>query len=252
MILKSRKNKPKILKKKVRQTFKQRLQKLKVTNQLNVSYKKYKESMKHSKVIEEKLKALELNINVLKEDFGKGTINDQLDHLETENNKLKDSNAEMESSVQYLETVLADSDSSDRNLVLFDKMKREYTNDAVKCIMNLTDLKVASKKVLPVINEVATMCGKVPNKLPSRPTVDSIVDRKVSIAKKQLACEVKDKPNTTLYTDETCKYGTTMQSYIITDEKQNSLVMGLREMFNKNGTCTLDTFREIIHDINSM
>lgn len=43
-----------------------------------------------------------------------------------------------------------------------------------------------------------------------------------------------------------------MQSYIVTNENQTSYVIGLREMFNKSGKCTLDTFREFLHDISSL
>lgn len=39
--------------------------------------------------------------------------------------------------------------------------------------MNLTNLKVVSKNVGPVIKEVAGLCGKIPNKLPSRSAVDN-------------------------------------------------------------------------------
>lgn len=53
--------------------------------------------------------------------------------------------------------------------------------------MSLTDLRVASQKIVPVIKEVAELCGKIPNQLPSRTTVDAIVDRKLSVAQKHLA-----------------------------------------------------------------
>lgn len=43
-----------------------------------------------------------------------------------------------------------------------------------------------------------------------------------------------------------------MQFYIITDEEPNSYDVGLRYMFNKSGKCTLDIFREILQDINSL
>nr|XP_034300552.1 uncharacterized protein LOC117681195 [Crassostrea gigas] len=152
--------------------------------------------------------------------------------------------------MHYLEQILED--GHDNTLYLYDEREREYNNEAVKCIMNLTDLRVASQKVGPVIKEVAELCGKIPNQLPSRTTVDAIVDRKLSVAKKQISQTLPNKDCTTLYTDEIRKYGKTMQSYIVTDENQTSYVIGLRDMFNKSGKCTLDTFREILHDISSL
>lgn len=37
---------------------------------------------------------------------------------------------------------------------------------------------------------------------------------------------------------------------MLTDEEQNSYILGLREMFNKSGQSTLDTLNEILSDIN--
>lgn len=39
--------------------------------------------------------------------------------------------------------------------------------------------------------------------------------------------------------------------YVLTDETQNSYILGLREMFDKSGHNTLDTFKEILNDINN-
>lgn len=57
------------------------------------------------------------------------------------------------------------------------------------------------------------------------------------------------KSNNTLYTDETRKYGRTYQAYLITDMDRNSYLLGLREMVNKSGQCTLDRLKEILGDI---
>ncbi|XP_062613591.1 uncharacterized protein LOC134275330 [Saccostrea cucullata] len=211
---------------------------------------KYNESRQECVKLKNTVKSLEINMRALNQDKGEGTILDKLQELEAENNKLKTDYSECVSSIDYLEQLLAD--DGDNTVVLYDESKREYTKDAVKCIMNLTDLKVPSQKVGPVIKEVAELCGKVPNQLPSRTTVDSVVDRKLSVAQKQLSLTLKQKQHTTLYTDETRKYGKTMQSYIVTDDDQTSYVIGLREMFNKSGLCTLDTFKDILHDISSL
>lgn len=190
--------------------------------------------------LKETIEGLEINLKALSEEK----------RLETENQDLKKMSNELEPSMHYLEQILED--GHDNTLYLYDEREREYNNEAVKCIMNLTDLRVASQKVGPVIKEVAELCGKIPNQLPSRTTVDAIVDRKLSVAKKQISQTLPNKDCTTLYTDEIRKYGKTMQSYIVTDENQTSYVIGLRDMFNKSGKCTLDTFREILHDISSL
>lgn len=66
-----------------------------------------------------------------------------------------------------------------------------------------------------------------------------------------LGSVVSKQQSTTLYTDETCKYGHTYQSYLLTDMDRNSYLLGLREMVNNSGQCTLDTLKEILGDIGS-
>ncbi|KAK6186810.1 hypothetical protein SNE40_006081 [Patella caerulea] len=117
--------------------------------------------------------------------------------------------------------------------------------------MNLTNYKVASKNVGPVIQEIAHFLGKCIKQLPSRQTVDNIVDRKVSIAQKHVSKIVAKESETTLYTDETRKHGHTYQTYIVTDKSQNSYLLGLQEMVNKSSQCTLDVFKEILMDISN-
>ena len=116
--------------------------------------------------------------------------------------------------------------------------------------MNLTNLKVPSEKVGNVIREVSKLCDKVPNSVPSATAVNRIVDSKLTISHKQLDKVLEGKEHTTLYTDETRKYGKCIQTYVLTDETQTSYILGLREMFNKSGQSTLDTFKDILNDIN--
>ncbi|XP_033730479.1 uncharacterized protein LOC117319875 [Pecten maximus] len=135
------------------------------------------------------------------------------------------------------------------DLHVYDHQSNTFTPELVECAMNLTNLKVATHNVGPVIREVSSLCGKIPNRLPSRTTVDNMVDRKVSLSQKQLGTVLSAKEETTLYTDETRKHGHTYQSYLITDKDKNSYLLGLREMENKSGQCTLDTMKEILKDI---
>lgn len=66
-----------------------------------------------------------------------------------------------------------------------------------------------------------------------------------------LGSVVSKQQSSTLYTVETCKYGHTYQSYLLTDMDRNSHLLGLREMLNNSGQCTLDTLKEILGDIES-
>ena len=161
---------------------------------------------------------------------------------ETEN-QLREANE----SIDYLQLLLNDS----AEIPLFDTVAQKYTTDTAECVMNLTDLKVPSEKVGEVIKAVATLCGKTINRVPAPSTVNRIADSKIAVAQRQTASTLKDKPETTLYTDETRKYGRSLQSYIVTDEESNSYLLGLREMVDKSGQSALDTLKEIINDIST-
>ena len=164
---------------------------------------------------------------------------------EIDNLRLQLMNAEQNE--QYLQDLLDDN----KDLILYDKTTNKYSTEAVVCVMNLTNLEVPSEKVGQVIREVLQLGGKTPNAVPSAATVNRITDAKLSIAHKQIDEVLGKKGNTTLYTDETKKYGKAIQTYIVTDEEQHSYILGLREMFNKSSQCTLDTFKDILEDINN-
>lgn len=154
---------------------------------------------------------------------------------------------ELDQSNKYLQCLIND----ENDLILYDEEKKTYTPEFVECVMNLTSYKVATQQVGSVVTEVARLCGKTPNQLPSRTTVDRIVDRKMSICHKQIGDILQDKEDTTLYTDETRKYGKTFETYVVSDEDQNTYILGLREMFSKSAQSTLDTFKSILKDIDT-
>jgi len=66
---------------------------------------------------------------------------------ETEMNRLRHTVDEQDASIQYLEGLLQDGNE----IQLFDETERKYTTETVACVMDLTDLKVASQKVGNVI-----------------------------------------------------------------------------------------------------
>ena len=147
--------------------------------------------------------------------------------------------------IDYLESLL-----EDKSLVnTFDEVSNRYTPELVNCVMNLNDLKVPNEKVGKVINEVLKLGGKVPNAVPSSSTVSRMIDAKLAAAHKHISKVLPEKSNTTLYTDETRKYGRTYQTYVVTDETKSSYILGLREMADKSSQSTLDTFKDILNDV---
>ena len=70
------------------------------------------------------------------------------------------------------------------DLMVYNDETHTYTNELVECAMNLTDLKVSSKNVGPVIGVVSSLCGKIPNQLPSKSCVNNFADLKLVISQK--------------------------------------------------------------------
>lgn len=168
---------------------------------------------------------LQNTVHILKEKY---------EAVNAEKSQIAEELKELSLSIDYLQGLL----ENDTDLYVYDTDQNKYTKELVECAINLTNLKVASRNVGPVIKEVAGLCGKIPNKLPSRSAVDNFIDRKIAISQMHVGTVVSKQQNTTLYTDETRKYGHTYQSYLLTDMDRNSYLLGFREMVNTSGQCT--------------
>lgn len=96
------------------------------------------------------------------------------------------------------------------------------------------------------------LVGKRLAQTPTRKTIDNIVTEKVVASNIQVGRELEKKERTTLYSDETRKFGKTYNSYFISDQNKNVYMLGLREMNNKAASTTLDTFKEILSDISDL
>ena len=75
---------------------------------------------------------------------------------------------------------------------------------------------------------------------------------KVVVSNIQVGRELEKTERTTLYSDETRKFGKTYNSYFISDQNENVYMLGLSEMNNKAALTTLDTFKEILSDISDL
>lgn len=71
--------------------------------------------------------------------------------------------------------------------------------------MKLLNFTIGTRHISKVIEEVCHLCNVVPNKLPSRQTIDRINDSRLDVATKQMGTLI-EKENLTLYSDETSKY----------------------------------------------
>ena len=142
-------------------------------------------------------------------------------------------------------------DENESNIVHLTEIKdgcKMYTPDARLCVYQLLSHHVSFENVGPVIQTVLAMIGKTPDQVPSRVTVSHMNDERLLLAQKQLG-ELATKKNLTLSTDETPKEGDIYMTYTITDEDDNSYVLGLREMISKSAEDTLTTLKVILDDL---
>ena len=106
-------------------------------------------------------------------------------------------------------------------------------------------------KVPNVIESVLKLCGKKGDRIPSESTIRNINVRKIGLTQMQLCNTLPQQNDMTLYTDETSKKGKKYTGYHLSDKEGNMYVLGLREMSSKSSKETLETFKEILSDLDS-
>ena len=76
--------------------------------------------------------------------------------------------------------------------------------------------------------------------------------QRLGLSQKQIAEVVSVKTNMSIYTDETSKFGKKVTGYHVRDQEGNYFTLGLRELATKSASDTMDTFREILTDIDNV
>ncbi|XP_060570464.1 uncharacterized protein LOC132728810 [Ruditapes philippinarum] len=117
------------------------------------------------------------------------------------------------------------------------------------CVYSLLNSHVTTENVSKVIESVLKLVNIFPNKLPSPSTINNWNIERGILVKKQLS-SVCEEQNTTLHSDETSKYGSRWGAFATRDNSGNYKLLGLRNMATKSSQDTLDTFKEILTDIN--
>lgn len=112
-----------------------------------------------------------------------------------ENEQLKEEN-------NYLITLLNDN-KTDQRVHTGNDDKNTYTPQLLNYIMKLLHFNISTRHISKVFEEVCHLCN-VPNKLPSRQTIDIINDSRLDVATNQMGTLI-EKENLT-YSDQTSKY----------------------------------------------
>lgn len=156
----------------------------------------------------------------------------------------KKENEDLRVNESYLLNLLSDN----APLKLFDDVENKFSSETVESVMKLLDCGVATASVGPVIKAVASLCGRSPDRLPSRQLVDDINIRRLAVVQNQLA-ELASEKNMTLYTDETSKYGSKYMVYATTTSDQKTRVLGMKQIPSKSAADTLDTLVGTLDEI---
>ncbi|XP_046565768.1 uncharacterized protein LOC124274447 [Haliotis rubra] len=134
-----------------------------------------------------------------------------------------------------------------------DLMKEKaYSDETVKCVLHLLAENVGYSHVGPVIKAVLNLVGLQPKALPSVATVAEMAKKRAPLNSMFVAHQLSETMDTTLYSDETSKFGQRVQNYIVTDADDNTILIGMREMADKSANSVLSTLKEILSDLDSV
>lgn len=174
--------------------------------------------------------------------------NSQLQHeikqLKREISNLDLNNAELH---EELESVMACDE-----IVTFEGGK--YTDDVRACVYELLALNVGVRNVRTIIQCVLkNMAHKSVGRLPSHGLTCQMIVESLTVAQAQLGEELLKSDYLTLQTDGTTKYGDHFATYDVNfSQDEQPFTLGLRHVFSGSAIDTLDTFKEILEDINNV
>ncbi|XP_053385391.1 uncharacterized protein LOC123527298 [Mercenaria mercenaria] len=230
-------------------------------NVLNTSLKKTSENLKFQKnelkrtssrenYWREKCRKIEENENELKytEDDIDRLIG-EIAELKTQSNADKDMINSLNAHIESLK-LENESLSTVQQGIFYNNVTRCYSPEMHLCVYSLLNSHVSTENVSKVIESVLKLVNITPNKLPSPSTINNWNIERGILAKKHLSSEyVSEQENITLHTDEASKYGNKWGAFASRDNEGNYRVLGLRDMATKSSLDTLDTFKEILSDL---
>ena len=129
----------------------------------------------------------------------------------------------------------------------------KYTDDVQACVYELLSLNVGVRNVAPVIRCVlSSLAHKSVDRLPSYGLTCQMILESLAVVQAQLGEALSETHGyTTLQSDGTTKYG---QHYAALDVQDSSTTysLGLRQVFSGSSVDTLETLKEILHDVDAV
>ena len=175
------------------------------------------------------------------------TLHSKISVMEIDRKQLNNQIAELQNHKFILEEQLAHQQKINEAL-FYDECSKTYSTDLHQCVYSLLDNNVAYEKSNAVITAVCRLVNLKPNKLPSVSTIHNWSVERGLISKLHVA-ESSTSVNTTLHTDEASKYGHKWGAFATRDSDGKYLLLGMKDMATKSSFDTLDTFKDILNDI---
>ena len=153
-------------------------------------------------------------------------------------------NAEMN---ERIESILTE------DIITFEAGK--YTNDVRACIYELLSLNVGVRNVPQIIRSVlGNIMHKSVKRLPSHRLTCQMIIESLTVAQAQLGEKLSETASPcTLQTDGTTKYGEHFATYDVKNSEDDfTYHLGLRHVFSGSALDTLETLKEILHDIDNV
>ena len=174
---------------------------------------------------------------------------EKCEEIKTENDNLKRTSHEQQNEIDELRSIIDDTEIDDI-INCYDYKSRQYTTETRECVYNLLSLNVPARNVSATIQCVLKLAKKRATRLPQKSTILDMNIERLTLAQHQLSEELPNKEHTTLYTDETTKFGEKFAGYHASDKEDNMFVLGLRNISTKSADDTLTGLKQILDDIN--
>lgn len=174
----------------------------------------------------------------------KAKLIQEIKSLKAEVSHLDCTNAELH---EHIESIL-----SSEEITTFEGGK--YTDDVRACVYELLSLNVGVRNIAPIIRCVLkSVAHRSVARLPSHGLTCTMILESLTVAQAQLGEKLSESPDyNTLQTDGTTKYGDHFATYDIKTSQEPAFTLGIRHIFSGSAADTLDTFKEILDDIDSV
>ena len=161
--------------------------------------------------------------------------------------RLKEENISLQEELKSLEDEL--SNLKNETVTCYDSEKNCFKSEFRMLVYTLLQEHVGLDHINPVINAVLGYVNKTTDRLPCEKTIRTMNIERLHLSQTQLAEDLVEKKNTTLYSDETSKHGEKYMGFHASDTEKRFYVLGLRDLATKSAEDTFNSFKTVLEDI---